>query len=200
MLDPIAIIELADDTTVETKWSTGPQETVSRIAVWDWYEKSPENDESYLECHTNNGDVWVATEDVNEIIDLREDPRYTQGFTDPLESSPFETPDGWIGGRVRNTGGHIYLREWTTENMRSEDAAAGDVGYKIQYAADKPGVALEAYTFDRDLERFTHSHTPVVRGTDTIDDKPSAKIAKILLEDFNDRALDLEAYPETTTQ
>lgn len=64
MIDPTAIIALEENSTVETP--DGPTNNVSRIAVWDWYIKS-DGDGPYMECHTNNGDVYVDPNDVERI-------------------------------------------------------------------------------------------------------------------------------------
>jgi hypothetical protein len=68
MLDPIAIFELKDDSNVEN--ADQQKENVSRIAVWDWYERSPDGESSLYELHSNDGDYYVDTDDVDEIIEL----------------------------------------------------------------------------------------------------------------------------------
>lgn len=69
MIDPNAVVYLAEDATVDTK--DGREESVSRIAVWDyWEEESDETGEVLLRCHTNSGDAYVSKTDVEEIDDL----------------------------------------------------------------------------------------------------------------------------------
>lgn len=66
MINPTAIIEL-DNATVETR--DGPEENVNRIAVWDWSEIDDDGT-AVLKLHTNNGDTYVETDDVDEITQL----------------------------------------------------------------------------------------------------------------------------------
>lgn len=68
MLDPIAIFELTEENSVEN--ADRQTENVSRIAVWDWYEKSPDGKSQKYELHSSSGEFYVDTEDVNEIVEL----------------------------------------------------------------------------------------------------------------------------------
>lgn len=69
MIDPDAIVYLGEGATVDTK--DGREESVSRIAVWDYWEEEPEEtDETLLRCHTNSGEVYVNKTDVDKIDDL----------------------------------------------------------------------------------------------------------------------------------
>lgn len=66
MINPTAIIGL-DNATVQTP--DGCEQNVNRIAVWDWYIKEDDNG-SYLECHTNDGEMFVDPDAVTNIVDL----------------------------------------------------------------------------------------------------------------------------------
>lgn len=41
-----------------------------------------------------------------------------QGFEEPFDTSPIDTPSNWEYRGIHNTGGHVYCRIWrhTTEN------------------------------------------------------------------------------------
>lgn len=67
MLDPIAIFELTEENSVEN--ADVQKENVSRIAVWDWYERSRDGGQEY-ELHSSSGEFYVDTEDVDEIVEL----------------------------------------------------------------------------------------------------------------------------------
>jgi hypothetical protein len=68
MLDPIAVFELTEENSVEN--ADNQKENVSRIAVWDWYERSPDGESSLYELHSNAGEYYVDTDDVDDIIEL----------------------------------------------------------------------------------------------------------------------------------
>lgn len=62
------------------------------------------------------------------------------GFEEPIDESPVETPDGWTGGRVVNTGGGIYCRIWRK----------GDL--EVIYNLSNRGVGLQRVeTDDQDI-------------------------------------------------
>jgi len=67
MLDPRAVIHLDAPTTVDTP--DGPREDVSRVAVWEWFEKDVDG-EGAIRAHTNIGDVYIPADTVDEIDKL----------------------------------------------------------------------------------------------------------------------------------
>lgn len=68
MIDPIAIVELEEENSVET--GDNQVENASRIAVWDWYQRSPDGEAPFYELHTNQGEFYVDIDDVDEINEI----------------------------------------------------------------------------------------------------------------------------------
>jgi len=68
MIDPIAIVELTEENSVET--GDNQVENVSQIAVWDWYQRSPDGETAFYELNTNQGDYYVDVDDVDEINEI----------------------------------------------------------------------------------------------------------------------------------
>jgi hypothetical protein len=75
-----------------------------------------------------------------------------QGFSEPYDESPFSNPPGWYGGAVRQTGGMVMVREWSTtpnhELYKVHDSRpARRYEYEVAYG-DNPGVSIQRYEWD----------------------------------------------------
>jgi hypothetical protein len=70
------------------------------------------------------------------------------GWTEPVDGSPFDLPDGWTGGSVTHTGGNIWCRIWNHPETNIEVIYnIGDPGVGVQQ-----GVRGEGYDFVTELD------------------------------------------------
>lgn len=78
--------------------------------------------------------------------------RARQGFSEPYDRSPVDTPRGWHGGEVEQTGGMMMVRSWSTlpdyqiEKVH-RSRPGGKVEYKVAYGDEKT-VTVERYEWD----------------------------------------------------
>jgi hypothetical protein len=108
------------------------------------------------------------------------------GYEEPLDESPFELPDGWFGGGVRNSGGNIYVRSWRTWESHDEDAGEQ---FEVMYDVDQDSrVALHRYTWDAEHECYTLDGDVKTVTAPEQTDKAQAEVAKELMDEKQMRA------------
>jgi len=99
------------------------------------------------------------------MVDLKE-----YGWSEPVDESPFDLPDGWEGGRVVNTGGNIFCRIWRYPEYNIE----------VIYNAADPGIGVQVNNGIDGVEILDTLDTP------TTDDADKQEVArKYIQEDFD---------------
>lgn len=82
---------------------------------------------------------------------------HADGWTDPLDESPFDLPNNWTGGDVRNTGGNIFCRVWRT------DADTDETMYEVMYGDQFEGVEMSRYVPSPDGDYHDYDGSVVMR-------------------------------------
>jgi len=129
----------------------------------------------------------------SQTMTFQEDTKRRQGFTDPLDKSPFENPEGWYHGSVGNTGGNIMCRIWRTEKDTTETT---DTYYECAYNTDNKIVSLTMYEWNEDKGYHDFGGTISEIKADSRKDTDLAKAAKELMELFNS-SQSVENMPDT---
>jgi hypothetical protein len=105
------------------------------------------------------------------------------GYEEPFDESPVEVPDGWHGGSVVNTGGHIMCRIWKTWTVGKKGR---ETEFEVIYnVSEYPRVDLQAYSWDDEYECYIVDHTVRSRDADERDDRAQAEIARDLMLQHN---------------
>lgn len=108
---------------------------------------------------------------------------YKQGFEDPLDESPLDTPDGWFDGSIHQTGNYIMARIWRSWDGRRTERH-DDIEYECGYG-ENPGVSITRYVWDDEQGTYVWdgevTSEPVNEGSDAA----KAAAAKRLMEEFN---------------
>ena len=112
--------------------------------------------------------------------DLRE-----RGWSDPLDESPVENPDGWHHGAVVHTGGGIYCRIWYSQEdpTNTADADDGDLRFDATYGSNFDGVTIERYEYDGDREMWRFAGTETLEQVPEGSDEACAETARELMMD-----------------
>jgi len=131
----------------------------------------------FFEGITVTGDTLIL-----QTMTYYEKTKRNQGFTDPLDESPIDTPDGWYHGSVVQTGGMIMCRIWRTVE---DSTNTTDTYYECAYNTDNKMVSISEYTYDS--EYGYHSHNGMIDEirADSRQDQDLAKAAKELMERHN---------------
>ena len=105
-----------------------------------------------------------------------------QGFEDPLRDSPIETPAGWHGGEVQQTGGWILCRIWRTADDGLLEYTGNDVEYECIYGQED-GVSINRFQWQAD-SGFYEAIEPDVRmmRVEPNTDQLKAQAAKALMQ------------------
>lgn len=111
-----------------------------------------------------------------------EKAKRNQGFTDPLDESPIENPEGWYHGHVVQTGGMIMCRIWSTVKDSSEST---DTYYECAYNTDNKMVSISRYVYSDEREYHIHDGMVDEIHADSRKDTDLAKAAKELMERHN---------------
>jgi hypothetical protein len=90
---------------------------------------------------------------------------------EPYDESPIETPPGWVGGRVKHTGGNIFVREWRNEYIRIQ------VGYGMN-----PIVGAAFLINDEEYGLMDNGDLLAEREPDENTDEAKWEAAKQLIE------------------
>lgn len=106
------------------------------------------------------------------------------GYEEPFDESPVETPEGWRGGAVENTGGNIMCRIWRTwePGKYSQDTV-----YEVIYnVSESPTVGLQAYTWDDSYDGYIFDHEIRSETAKEHSDLMLAEVAKELMDEHVD--------------
>ncbi len=95
-----------------------------------------------------------------------------RGWTEPLNESPFDLPEGWEGGAVVNTGGGIYCRIWRNEEQRVE----------VVYGLDHKVVEADRLVEDDDYGLFNNGDVLEHIEVDEVTDETKADAAEELVK------------------
>lgn len=109
-----------------------------------------------------------------------------QGFEEPVDESPVETPDGWRGGEVHQTGGMVMVRRWTTceDLYRIHDERPGrGTEYEVAYD-EQPGASLQRYEWDDEHGAYIFASVDAHVAVEDNTDAAKAEAALELMEDF----------------
>lgn len=101
------------------------------------------------------------------------------GWTEPLDESPVETPDGWHYGGVEHTGGNIWCRIWR-DYESVEELEAGETAHEVIYGSQFDGVGVERYTAPEN-GRLEFDELVTQRDSDEQTDERCAEIATELM-------------------
>lgn len=104
-----------------------------------------------------------------------------QGFEAPLDESPIDTPDGWSGGAVEQTGGFIMVRQWRTHDMRERGP---DYVFEAGYGQNA-GVGINRYAWDEAQDCYVFDGEVTHQSVDENTDDAKAQAVKGLMEDFD---------------
>lgn len=103
----------------------------------------------------------------------------TLGYQEPYDESPVDTPEGWHGGAVANTGGNIMCRIWRTWEGNEK---ASPVEYEVIYNVSMDnGVALERHQYNDQEGYYEHEETEEVRKAKYHSDTSQAETALELM-------------------
>jgi hypothetical protein len=99
-----------------------------------------------------------------------------QGWQEPLDSSPIDTPEGWDGGPVVNTGGGIYCRIWEHEGKQLQ------VIYNLTQDST---VAVNRLRHDDKVGGLIHDEVIDTEQADEQTDQAQWQVAKTLIEKYD---------------
>lgn len=108
------------------------------------------------------------------------------GWTDPTDDSPIETPDGWYHGSVVHTGGNIYCRTWTDTEAWNPDGEAGDVYHEVAYDDTFRGASVHRYVWNETLGNWDFDGIVAEAEADDQTDVACAELARELMESLDD--------------
>lgn len=97
-----------------------------------------------------------------------------RGWTEPLDESPFDLPEGWEGGAVVNTGGGIYCRIWRNEEAKVE----------VLYGLDHEIVEADKLVEDDDYGLVNNGDVLEHGEADEVTDQAKAEVARKLVQKF----------------
>ena len=104
------------------------------------------------------------------------------GYEEPYNESPIDTPDGWFGGCVENTGGNIMCRIWSTWEAGER---ARETEYEVIYDVSQDStVALQAYTWDDKVGDYTFREILESQQATDQSDRAQAQVAKRLMSEY----------------
>ena len=105
------------------------------------------------------------------------------GYEPPFDESPIETPDGWFGGAVQNTGGNIMHRIWRTWTGSEKER---EIEYIVRYnVAQDAVVSLEAHRWTEEFGGYIQDHTAEARESEENSDQAQAAVAKQMMLDHS---------------
>jgi hypothetical protein len=105
-----------------------------------------------------------------------------QGFDLSISDSPIDTPDGWTGGKVEQTGGFIMCRIWRT--WERDGTKHRETEYECVYG-ENPGVSIVKYEWSEEFDGYAHVEAVEDRPVSDNSDVTKAEVAKEMMEEFS---------------
>lgn len=110
------------------------------------------------------------------MIDKEREAANDQGFDEPFETDPVNSPDEWEYRGLNNTGGYIMSRIWRHKTKNLE----------ILYNLKDSRVTMIGAKYDEDEERYIGDTEDVVakREGSSVDDSELQQVTLILMEQY----------------